>query len=92
MRTGLLEYLREETDALDRAGLFKAERIISTPQGAGIEVAEPPAGQIINFCANNYLGLSNHPAIVAAAKAALDIYGAEETPRGLVNRVKLYAR
>ena len=55
-----------------QAGLFKDERIILTPQGSDIKVKE---GEVINFCANNYLGLSNHPRLVAAAKEALDKYG-----------------
>jgi len=54
------------------AGLFKDERVILTPQGADIKVKD---GEVINFCANNYLGLSNHPKLVAAAKEALDRYG-----------------
>ena len=55
------------------AGLYKAERVITSPQGAHIRLAD--AGEVINLCANNYLGLADHPAIVAAAKAALDEWG-----------------
>jgi len=55
-----------------QAGLFKDERVILTPQGSDIKVKE---GEVINFCANNYLGLSNHPKLVAAAKEGLEKYG-----------------
>jgi glycine C-acetyltransferase len=57
---------------IKQAGLFKDERVILTPQGADIKVKE---GEVINFCANNYLGLSNHPKLVAAAKEGLEKYG-----------------
>jgi glycine C-acetyltransferase len=63
---------------IDAAGLTKRERLLATPQGAQVTVAQPAAtggGEVLNFCANNYLGLSNHPAIVAAAHAALDRWG-----------------
>src|SRR5690606_25245177 len=54
-------------------GLYKKERIITSPQGAGITLQ---GGQeVINFCSNNYLGLSNHPKVIKAAKAALDTHG-----------------
>ncbi len=54
-------------------GLYKTERIITTPQDAHIKVAE--GREVLNFCANNYLGLANHPAMIAAAKEALDSHG-----------------
>jgi len=57
---------------IKQAGLFKDERVILTPQGSDIKVKE---GEVINFCANNYLGLSNHPKLVAAAKEGLEKYG-----------------
>ncbi len=60
----------EETRAL---GLFKEERIITTPQGVEIKVSD--GSEVLNFCANNYLGLANHPAVIAAAHKALDDYG-----------------
>ena len=60
------------------AGLYKEERIITTPQGAQI-TASPRAGdpprEVLNFCANNYLGLSSHPDVIAAAKRAIDTHG-----------------
>jgi glycine C-acetyltransferase len=65
--------LRAQLDEIHAAGLDKAERIITTPQGAHIRVA---GGQeVLNLCANNYLGLADHPAVIAAAKAALDRWG-----------------
>ncbi|MEV0041129.1 glycine C-acetyltransferase [Streptomyces sp. NPDC050804] len=58
------------------AGLFKPERVISTPQSASVAVtAGGGAGEVLNFCANNYLGLADHPEVVAAAKDALDRWG-----------------
>ena len=59
-------------EEIKQAGLFKDERIILTPQGSNIKVKE---GEVVNFCANNYLGLANHPKIVAAAKEGLAHYG-----------------
>ncbi|MBD3854678.1 MAG: glycine C-acetyltransferase, partial [Acidobacteria bacterium] len=54
----------EELDSIREAGTFKEERIISSPQSAAIEV---PQGEVINFCANNYLGLADNPEIIARA-------------------------
>ena len=62
-----------ELDSIETAGLTKHERLISTPQGAAIRAT--PGGDVINFCANNYLGLSSHPKVVQAAHKALDEYG-----------------
>ena len=63
-------------EEIKKAGTFKAERFISSPQGASITVAEPaPEREVLNFCANNYLGLANHPELVAAAKQGLDEFG-----------------
>ena len=67
---------RRYADTLDEiraAGLFKAERIITSPQSAEIRLAD--GRTVLNFCANNYLGLADHPDIVAAAKDALDSHG-----------------
>ncbi len=65
--------LEKELAAIKEAGLYKQERIIVTPQGADIKV---DSGQeVINFCANNYLGLSSHPTVVEAAKKAIDSHG-----------------
>ena len=68
-----LDTLATDTEALKSQGLFKAERIISTPQNAAIRVAD--GSEVINLCANNYLGLANHPSLIAAAHEALDRYG-----------------
>jgi len=66
-------HLQAELTNIEQAGLFKNERIIVSPQGAVIRVAD--GKEVLNFCANNYLGLSNHPALKAAAKQALDTHG-----------------
>jgi len=66
-------YLRTVLDDIRDAGLYKNERVITSPQSARIEVAD--TGPVLNLCANNYLGLANHPAIVAAAREALDAWG-----------------
>jgi glycine C-acetyltransferase len=73
MDQSFLDTLATDTEALKSQGLFKAERIISTPQDAAIRVAD--GSEVINLCANNYLGLANHPSLVAAAHDALDRYG-----------------
>ncbi len=64
--------LEKELNEIREAGMYKSERIISSPQGADI-VAN--GKQVINFCANNYLGLSSHPKVIAAAKQAIDTHG-----------------
>jgi glycine C-acetyltransferase len=70
------ERLRAELRSIEADGLYKRERIITSPQSGVIRVARAGAEQpIINLCANNYLGLADHPEIIAAAKAALDDYG-----------------
>ncbi|MFQ5760258.1 MAG: glycine C-acetyltransferase [Acidiferrobacterales bacterium] len=68
-----LTHLHKETDDLRAAGLYKTERIITSPQQAAISVQGDT--EVLNFCANNYLGLANHPVLVDAAKKALDRYG-----------------
>ncbi|POY34817.1 glycine C-acetyltransferase [Solitalea longa] len=65
--------LEAELQGIEAAGLYKRERIITTPQGADIAVAG--GKEVINFCANNYLGLSSHPKVIAAAKEAIDTHG-----------------
>lgn len=68
-----LTHVRQELDQLDQDGLFKRERIIATPQGAHVRTTD--GRTLINLCANNYLGLSAHPAAIAGAHAALDSHG-----------------
>ncbi|MDT7835404.1 glycine C-acetyltransferase [Aquabacterium sp. OR-4] len=71
-----LARLHHELQALDAAGLTKTERVITGPQGAQVRLADDPQGQpLINLCANNYLGLSAHPQVMAAAQAAIDSHG-----------------
>ena len=65
--------LEQELEQIEKDGLFKRERIIVTPQGADIKIST--GQEVINFCANNYLGLSSHPAVIEAAKKAIDKYG-----------------
>jgi glycine C-acetyltransferase len=72
------QHFAAELDATREAGLFKDERFIRSPQGAEIEVEFPagsPARKVVNLCANNYLGLSSHPEVIAAAHAGLESRG-----------------
>jgi glycine C-acetyltransferase len=73
MRTALLGDLATRTAGLRDEGLFKAERVIASPQTAHITLAD--GSQVLNLCANNYLGLADHPHLVQAAHQALDTYG-----------------
>ncbi|MFO1257603.1 MAG: glycine C-acetyltransferase [Gammaproteobacteria bacterium] len=69
----LIEYVAGQLNGIQSAGLYKAERIISSPQGSIVRLE---SGQSVsNFCANNYLGLASHPALISAAKSALERYG-----------------
>jgi glycine C-acetyltransferase len=65
--------LQAELDAIREAGLFKSERVITSSQSAEITLAD--GRKVLNFCANNYLGLADDPAIIDAAKQALDSHG-----------------
>jgi glycine C-acetyltransferase len=65
--------LEQELSEIKEAGLYKEERIITTPQSAAIKTQS--TGEVLNFCANNYLGLSSHPDILKAAKDAIDTHG-----------------
>jgi len=67
------EFLQEELETIKEAGLYKSERIITTSQDAVIKIAT--GEEVINFCANNYLGLSNNPEVIQAAKEAMDTHG-----------------
>ena len=73
MRQRFLDHVRAELAAIEESGLTKRERLIGSPQGAVIRLASGP--EVVNFCANNYLGLSDDPRVVAAAHAALDRWG-----------------
>jgi glycine C-acetyltransferase len=65
--------LEHELASIHEQGLYKTERILTTPQSATIRTAQ--SGEVLNFCANNYLGLADHPEIIATAKHALDTHG-----------------
>lgn len=73
MYTKFQDFLKDELSQIKDAGLFKAERVITSPQGAAISVST--GQEVLNFCANNYLGLSNNPKLIKAAKDALDYRG-----------------
>jgi glycine C-acetyltransferase len=71
-RAALWESLAEQADAMRAAGTFKTERVLESPQAAHVRVG---GRTLLNLCANNYLGLADHPRVVAAARAALDDWG-----------------
>ena len=73
MNKAFLEHLDAEITAVKDAGLYKHERLITSAQQAEVEVAS--GAQVLNFCANNYLGLANHPELITAAKTGLDKHG-----------------
>ncbi len=66
-------HLENELKEIKEAGLYKSERVIINPQSAEIEVST--GDNVLNFCANNYLGLSSHPEVIQAAKDTLDTHG-----------------
>ena len=72
MPTDQIKHIQNELEEILKAGLYKEERILLSPQQAHIKTA---GGEVLNFCANNYLGLANHPDLIAAGKEALDQYG-----------------
>lgn len=91
--------LQKELDGIKDAGLFKKERVIVTPQGA--EITVKGGNEVLNFCANNYLGLSSHPKVIEAAKQALDqrgfgmssvrfICGTEDIHKELENKISSF--
>ncbi|MDA7568437.1 glycine C-acetyltransferase [Emcibacteraceae bacterium] len=69
------KFLNEQLSSLKDEGLYKSERVITTPQQAAVKVSSSNENEFINFCANNYLGLSNDKTLVETAKSALDQYG-----------------
>ena len=73
MSESLMQHLDAELRAIREAGLFKEERVITSPQQALVSIAG--GGEVLNFCANNYLGLANHPALVSTAQRALAEHG-----------------
>lgn len=73
MKQKFLNYLTAELEELKETGLFKGERIITSPQSAAIKITS--GKEVLNFCANNYLGLADHPDLIKAGKEALDKYG-----------------
>ena len=73
MFTTVRDELKGELDAIRAASLYKNERVLASPQGAHVRVAD--GKEVLNLCANNYLGLADHPALVAAAKESLDKWG-----------------
>ncbi len=73
MYAGVQQYLSGKISEIEKAGLFKRERLIESPQQAEVRVADGAC--VLNLCANNYLGLANHPAVVEAARKALDEWG-----------------
>ena len=76
-RSDFYQHLKHELAGIEEAGLFKQERVLGSPQGAHIHTlgADGQRREVINLCANNYLGLSSHPQVLAAAHAALDSHG-----------------
>lgn len=72
-KTEFLNSFNQQLEQLKHSGLYKSERVITSPQQAVIKLAD--GSQVINLCANNYLGLADHPQLIAAAKQALDEYG-----------------
>src|SRR2546425_4293900 len=73
MFDGFNQHLQEQLFGIRAAGLFKAERILTTPQNAHVAVAG--GRRLLNMCANNYLGLAEHPAVIAAAREGLEKWG-----------------
>ena len=73
MTTRFLEHLAAETSDIRDAGLFKTERVLASPQDAVVTLED--GTEVINFCANNYLGLANDPTLTSTAKSAIDTYG-----------------
>ena len=69
----MLDHLDQQLEEIRRAGLYKQERVIATPQNAHVRVQS--GAEVLNLCANNYLGLAQHPSVIAAGHRALDEWG-----------------
>ncbi|KJS85848.1 aminotransferase class I/II-fold pyridoxal phosphate-dependent enzyme, partial [Desulfosporosinus sp. BICA1-9] len=72
MKTAV-KYIKQEIETINEAGTYKEERIITTPQSSRIDTQDKK--QVLNMCANNYLGLSNNPDLISAAKEGIDTWG-----------------
>lgn len=72
MTTSFYSQIKEQLDQVKAEGLYKRERVITSAQNASIQVAD---GEVVNFCANNYLGLANHPELIKAAREGLESHG-----------------
>ena len=73
MSKKITEYLSQELTNIKESGMYKTERVLASSQDAQIKLTD--GSEVINFCANNYLGLSNNPEIIKAAQAAMDKWG-----------------
>ncbi len=73
MNQSFYQYLQQQLDQIEQDGLYKHERVIASPQKSAIELVS--GSKVINFCANNYLGLSDSPDLIECAKRSLDQYG-----------------
>jgi glycine C-acetyltransferase len=73
MSDPFIEHVKRELAAIEAAGTWKRERVISTPQGVRVRVGE--GAPVLNLCANNYLGLAQHPAVIRAGHEALERWG-----------------
>ena len=73
MSSSIIQYLQKETESLKESGLYKKERVITSPQSSDISVL--PNHHVLNFCANNYLGLADDKELIKAGQAALEKYG-----------------
>ena len=82
--------LQNELANIQEAGLYKKERIITNSQGASIRVST--GEEVLNFCANNYLGLSSHPEVIQAAKDTLDTHGMACLPFVLFAELKIFTK
>ena len=92
MYTGFKKHLEQELAGIKEAGLYKNERIIVTPQSSDIEVETAEGkGEVLNFCANNYLGLSDNSRLIEAAKKAMDArgYGMSSVRRTFTRSLRL---